>query len=236
MRLDKLIEENLQTSRKQMKRLFLMGKVQVDGEIIYQENKNVDSMLHTIKVDGQQLLTNEVYYLLNKPQGVVTANQDELSTVFDVLLPVDRRADLSAVGRLDRDTEGLLLLTSNGQLGYDLLQPKKKVTKVYEAIINATVTEEDVGAFARGITFHGGETCQPAKLEILSANALESQVRLTLCEGKFHQVKKMFLATGKKVTYLKRVSMGPLTIGELAVGEYRRLTKEELIQLKSYFR
>lgn len=236
MRLDKLIEENLQTSRKQMKRLFLMGKVQVDGEIIYQENKNVDSMLHTIKVDGQQLLTNEVYYLLNKPQGVVTANQDELSTVFDVLLPVDRRADLSAVGRLDRDTEGLLLLTSNGQLGYDLLQPKKKVTKVYEATINATVTEEDVGAFARGITFHGGETCQPAKLEILSANALESQVCLTLCEGKFHQVKKMFLATGKKVTYLKRVSMGPLTIGELAVGEYRTLTKEELIQLKSYFR
>ncbi|MGX7197531.1 16S rRNA pseudouridine(516) synthase [Enterococcus olivae] len=236
MRLDKLIERQLQTSRKQMKRLFLMGKVQVDGETVYQENKNVDSSIHTIQVDNQTLLTDDRYYLLNKPSGVVTANQDRLPTVFNQLRVEDRRVDLSAVGRLDRDTEGLLLLTSNGQLGYDLLQPKKKVTKVYEAIINAEVTAEDVTLFGEGITFHGGESCQPAKLEILSRKLEESYVRLTIREGKYHQVKKMFLATGKKVIYLRRVAMGPLTLGELPTGTYRPLTQEELLQLKPYFR
>lgn len=236
MRLDKLIETNLKTSRKQMKRLFLMGKVKVDGEVIYQENRNVDSTLHVIEVDKKRLSTNEVYYLLNKPQGVVTANQDQLSTVFDLLKPEDWREDLTAVGRLDRDTEGLLLLTSNGQLSYELLQPKKKVTKTYEVRVNEVVTEEDVERFAKGITFHGGITCQPAKLKILTSTSLESRVHLTIREGKFHQVKKMFLATGKKVIYLKRIAMGPLELQNLPVGTYRSLTLEELNQLKPYFR
>ena len=236
MRLDKLIETNLKTSRKQMKRLFLMGKVKVDGEVIYQENRNVDSTLHVIEVDKKSLSTNEVYYLLNKPQGVVTANQDQLSTVFDLLKPEDWREDLTAVGRLDRDTEGLLLLTSNGQLSYELLQPKKKVTKTYEVRVNEVVTEEDVERFAKGITFHGGITCQPAKLKILTSASLESRVHLTIREGKFHQVKKMFLATGKKVIYLKRIAMGPLELQNLPVGTYRSLTLEELNQLKPYFR
>lgn len=236
MRLDKLIETNLKTSRKQMKRLFLMGKVKVDGEVIYQENRNVDSTLHVIEVDGKRLSTNEVYYLLNKPQGVVTANQDQLPTVFDILKSEDWRADLTAVGRLDRDTEGLLLLTSNGQLSYELLQPKKKVTKTYEVRVNEVVTEEDVERFAKGITFHGGITCQPAKLKILTSTSLESRVHLTIREGKFHQVKKMFLATGKKVIYLKRIAMGPLELQNLPVGTYRSLTLEELNQLKPYFR
>lgn len=236
MRLDKLIETNLKTSRKQMKRLFLMGKVKVDGKVIYQENRNVDSTLHVIEVDKKSLSTNEVYYLLNKPQGVVTANQDQLSTVFDLLKPEDWREDLTAVGRLDRDTEGLLLLTSNGQLSYELLQPKKKVTKTYEVRVNEVVTEEDVERFAKGITFHGGITCQPAKLKILTSTSLESRVHLTIREGKFHQVKKMFLATGKKVIYLKRIAMGPLELQNLPVGTYRSLTLEELNQLKPYFR
>ena len=236
MRLDKLIETNLKTSRKQMKRLFLMGKVKVDGEVIYQENRNVDSTLHVIEVDKKSLSTNEVYYLLNKPQGVVTANQDQLPTVFDLLKPEDWREDLTAVGRLDRDTEGLLLLTSNGQLSYELLQPKKKVTKTYEVRVNEVVTEEDVERFAKGITFHGGITCQPAKLKILTSTSLESRVHLTIREGKFHQVKKMFLATGKKVIYLKRIAMGPLELQNLPVGTYRSLTLEELNQLKPYFR
>ena len=236
MRLDKLIETELKTSRKQMKRLFLMGKVRVDGEIVYQENRNVDSQLHEIMIDGQSYQTNERYYLLNKPQGVVTANQDELPTVFDILSEADKVTELSAVGRLDRDTEGLLLLTSNGQLGYDLLQPQKKVAKTYEVVVNEAVTLADVELFAQGITFHGGVTCQPAELEILSSNMQESHVRLTIHEGKFHQVKKMFLATGKKVIGLKRVQMGPLVLGDLPVGMYRELTLEELRQLKPYFR
>ena len=235
MRLDKLIEGELQTSRKQMKRLFLMGKVHVDGQTIYQENKNVDSTLHQIQVDGKILQTDEVYYLLNKPAGVVTANKDALPTVFDVLATKDQRADLTAVGRLDRDTEGLLLLTSNGQLGYDLLQPQKKVAKVYEALVNEEVTAADVALFASGIVFADGTVCQPAELEILAA-APTSHVRLTIREGKFHQVKKMFLAIGKKVIFLKRVAMGPLTLGSLATGDYRALTSAELQQLKPYFR
>lgn len=236
MRLDKLIETEWKTSRKQMKRLFLMGKVRVDGEIVYQENKNVDSLIHRIEVNGQVLQTTDTYYLLNKPQGVVTANRDKLPTVFDLLAPENQRDDLAAVGRLDRDTEGLLLLTSNGQLGYDLLQPKKKVNKVYEARINAEVTASDVQAFAQGITFHGGEQCQPAKLEILTSAPTESTVRLTIREGKFHQVKKMFLATGKKVIFLKRVAVGPLQLGSLPTGNYRALTQAELLSLKPYFR
>ena len=137
---------------------------------------------------------------------------------------------------MDRDTEGLLLLTSNGQLSYELLQPKKKVTKTYEVRVNEVVTEEDVERFAKGITFHGGITCQPAKLKILTSTSLESRVHLTIREGKFHQVKKMFLATGKKVIYLKRIAMGPLELQNLPVGTYRSLTLEELNQLKAYFR
>ena len=236
MRLDKLIETELKTSRKQMKRLFLMGKVRVDGEVVYQENRNVDSQLHDIVIDGQNYQTRERYYLLNKPKGVVTANQDALPTVFDVLVDVEHVAELTAVGRLDRDTEGLLLLTSNGQLGYDLLQPKKKVAKTYEVVVNEAVTLADVESFAQGITFHGGVTCQPAELEIITSSPQVSHVRLTLHEGKFHQVKKMFLATGKKVIGLKRVQMGPLTLGNLPVGGYRELTLAELQQLKPYFR
>ena len=236
MRLDKLIETELKTSRKQMKRLFLMGKVRVDGEVVYQENRNVDSQLHDIVIDGQSYQTSERYYLLNKPKGVVTANQDALPTVFDVLVDVEHVAELTAVGRLDRDTEGLLLLTSNGQLGYDLLQPKKKVAKTYEVVVNEAVTLADVESFAQGITFHGGVTCQPAELEIITSSPQVSHVRLTLHEGKFHQVKKMFLAIGKKVIGLKRVQMGPLMLGNLPVGGYRELTLAELQQLKPYFR
>ena len=151
MRLDKLIEQQLQTSRKEMKQLFRMRQVRVDGAVCLQKNKNVDSFLHEITVANQFLQTHDVYYLLNKPKGVVTANADqEHLTVFDLLHPADFRSDLVAAGRLDRDTKGLLLLTSNGQLVYDLLHPTKKVIKTYEARINAEVTQEDIVAFARG--------------------------------------------------------------------------------------
>lgn len=239
MRLDKLIEQEFQTTRKEMKGLFLRGKVRIDGEVTLQENKNVDSQCHQIEVAGQRLFTKEVYYLLNKSKGLVTANTDsEHPTVFDQLSLEDRRQELFAVGRLDRDTEGLLLLTSNGQLVYDLLHPTKKVFKTYEAQVNEEVTPEDVAAFAQGIVFLDGTVCKSAELERLSFDGLRrmSHVRLRIQEGKFHQVKKMFLARGKKVVALKRTEMGPLSLGELPVGAYRSLTPEELLQLKPYFR
>lgn len=239
MRLDKLIEQELKTSRKEMKRLFLRGKVKIDGEVSLQENKNVDSSLHQIEVENQRLYTQEVYYLLNKPKGVVTANRDrEYKTVFELLKPLDSPQELVAVGRLDRDTEGLLLLTTNGQLVYDLLHPTKEVFKIYEATINAEVTAADVAAFAKGIVFLDGTTCKRAQLEILSYDSVQknSQIRLQIQEGKFHQVKKMFLACGKKVVALKRVAMGPIELGDLPLGQYRLLTEKELNQLKPYFR
>ncbi len=238
MRLDKLIEFRLQTTRKEMKRLFLMKRVRVDGIVEMNPQRNVDSQLHQIVVDGQQLFTEHVYYLLNKPKGAVTAKQDaNCQTVLELIAEPDRRKELYPVGRLDRDTTGLLLLTDNGQLGYDLLQPKQKVQKTYRAIVNEEVIEEDVAAFAKGIVFHGGIVCQPAELEIISASPTASVVELTIQEGKFHQVKKMFLACGKKVTELERLTMGPLRLpSDLGQGTYRSLTQSELHQLKKYFR
>lgn len=239
MRLDKLIEEQRRTSRKEMKRLFLRKQVRVDGCVTMDESRNVDSQLHKIEVEGQSLQTNDVYYLLAKPQGVVTAKRDaEHATVFDLLKDAEQVEALTPVGRLDRDTEGLLLMTSNGQLVYDLLHPTKHVVKVYHATINELVTQEDIDAFSRGITFLDGTKCLPAVLEILAHDERNntSRVSLAIEEGKFHQVKKMFLACGKKVIALKRVSMGPLTLGTLEIGQYRALTTEELQQLKPYFR
>lgn len=238
MRLDKLVETRMQTNRKEMKRLFLMKRVLVDDKVELNPQRNVDSQLHRIVVNGEQLTTDHVYYLLNKPSGVVTAKQDvHCQTVLDLLASTDQRSGLYPVGRLDRDTTGLLLITDNGQLGYDLLQPKEKVAKTYRAVVNEVVTQADVAAFAKGIVFHGGVVCQPAELKILSSDSTASTVELTLHEGKFHQVKKMFLACGKKVIQLQRLTMGPLSLpAELAVGSYRSLTLDELKQLKKYFR
>lgn len=238
MRLDKLIEKELQTTRKEMKRLFTMKKVKIDGVIEFQENRNVDSLLHEIEVAGERLQTNEVYYLLNKPSGVVTAvNDSNRVTVIDLIASADQQPALYPVGRLDRDTTGLLLLTTNGQLGYELLLPDKKVEKTYQVTVNAQLVEEDIQAFASGIIFADGTKCQPARLTISYANSKESQALLTIQEGKFHQVKKMFLAQGKKVNALTRTSMGPLTLDQqLAPGAYRALTLTELRQLSDYFK
>lgn len=238
MRLDKLIEARLQTTRKAQKRLFLTGQVKVDGKIEHQENRNVDSQLHKIEVAGRQLFTDERYFLVFKSRGAVTANQDaKHKTVMDLLSAEDRSHGLYSVGRLDRDTEGLLLVTTNGQLGYELLQPTGKVSKVYEAWVKEPVSLADIRAFATGITFHGGVTCQPAVLQILETTPGPTKVRLRITEGKFHQVKKMFLARGIKVLTLRRVAMGPLTLPQdLLPGAYRTLTQAELTSLREYFR
>lgn len=237
MRLDKLIEEQLHTSRKAMKRLFQTGQILVDGKIEGKRERNVDSNLHEIIVQGKQLKTNEVYLLLHKPQGVVTANQDKQhQTVIDCLAPHDRHPDLYAVGRLDRDTQGLVLLTSNGQLGYALMHPEKKVMKRYEVTVNGPLTAADQTAFEQGIVFHDGTTCQPAGLTIQQSSSEQSQATVMLMEGKFHQIKKMFLVRGVKVIALKRTAIGPLTLtDDLPIGTYRRLYQEELESLVDYF-
>ena len=237
MRLEELIQSTENTSRKELKRILARGLISIDGQIERNGARNVDSQIHTITLNQQPLLTDERYYLLNKPKGVVSANQDQqYPTVFDCLRLEDRRADLKFVGRLDRQTEGLMLLTTNGQLAYDLLQPKQKVSKTYEVWLKEAAEYEDIARFKAGITFLDGTKCQPAELVLLDKNHLQ-HVQVTIHEGKYHQVKKMFLAVGKKVEELKRIAFGPLQLDEsLAPGEYRTLTLKELQLLKAYFR
>ncbi|SIO20936.1 16S rRNA pseudouridine516 synthase [Carnobacterium alterfunditum] len=239
MRLDKLLFETGFGSRRTVKRLIKSKQIKVNGQTIAVDNLNVDPDLQEVTVSGTRIhYQPHVYFMLHKPAGVVSAVSDASNqTVIDLIDPSQRVPGLFPVGRLDKDTEGLLLLTNNGQLGYQLLIPKKEVTKCYEAVVNERVTSEDRAAFAAGIVFDGGIKCKPAKLTILSHSATESRVLLEISEGKFHQVKKMFLSVGKKVVYLKRLSMGPLQLDEtLPIGSYRALHIDELTALKPYFK
>ena len=175
-----------------------------------------------------------VYYLLNKPKGVISATEDDKHrTVLDLLDENARQKEVFPVGRLDIDTHGLLLLTNNGALAHAMLSPKKHVAKVYRAKVDGIITEKDVEHFEAGIELKDF-TCQPAKLTILEVNEEQqtSLVEIIISEGKFHQVKRMVQACGKKVTDLERLSMGPLMLDErLELGTFRRLTKEELEKL-----
>ncbi|KAF6510537.1 Ribosomal small subunit pseudouridine synthase A [Geobacillus stearothermophilus] len=173
--------------------------------------------------------------MMNKPSGVVSATEDAVEeTVVDLLEEEDRAFSPFPVGRLDKDTEGLLLLTNDGQLAHQLLSPKKHVPKTYFAVVDGEVTEADVAAFQRGVVLDDGYETKPAKLVVLKSG-LRSDVEVTITEGKFHQVKRMFQAVGKRVVYLKRIQMGPLPLDpDLAVGEYRELTDEEVDMLKQY--
>lgn len=238
MRIDKLLEYEKFGSRKSVKRLIRSKQVRVDGEIVTCENQNVDAQLQKITV-GTTLVIHPThqYFMMNKPQGVVTAVCDKQhQTVIDLIAEHDYREKLYPVGRLDRDTEGLLLITDNGQLGYQLLLPHKKVTKRYQVVVNERLSQQDIQAFDEGIMFHGGERCKPAKLTIVTSSDAESLAYLDITEGKFHQVKKMFLSVGKKVTALKRLQMGPITLDQqLKSGEYRSLTRSELLSLLPYF-
>lgn len=239
MRLDKLLFETGFGSRRTVKRLLKSKQVQVNGQTIMVDSLNVDPQLQEVTVAGIPIdYQPHVYYMLHKPAGVVSAVSDAVNqTVIDLIEPSQRVPGLFPVGRLDKDTEGLLLLTNNGQLGYQLLIPKKEVTKCYEVVVNERVTDDDQLAFTAGIVFDGGVKCKPAQLTILSQSDTESRVLLEISEGKFHQVKKMFLSVGKKVIYLKRLSMGPLQLDKtLSLGSYRPLHAEELVALKPYFK
>lgn len=182
--------------------------------------------------DGQKLTYEEfVYYMMNKPQGVISATEDpKHKTVLDLLDDLARSKEVFPVGRLDIDTHGLLLLTNDGKLAHALLSPKRHVNKTYLAQVDGIMTQEDVETFAQGIPLKDF-TCQPAKLELVSIDREKNQslVRVTIAEGKFHQVKRMVAYCGKEVVNLKRLTMGTLTLDEnLKRGEWRRLTKEEL--------
>lgn len=235
-RLDKILGNMGYGSRKEVKASCKKGLVVVDGEVVKDSAMKVDPSTAVIEINGEVVNYRKyIYLLLNKPAGVVSAtfdNHDE--TVIDLLDPEYQVFEPFPVGRLDKDTVGFLLLTNDGDLNHKLIAPKNHVNKVYYAEINKPVDEKDVEAFRRGITIDDGYKCMPGELEILSSTEDGSEVLVTIQEGKFHQVKRMFEALDKSVVYLKRVKFGPMDLDEsLEEGEYRELTEEEIEILKN---
>lgn len=225
-RLDKIISATGKKSRREVREMVRQGRVLVDGKPAPAADMKVDPQTAVILLDGEPLGYEKfTYVMLHKPAGVLTATEDRRQeTVLDLLPPELRRRALSPVGRLDKDTEGLLLLTNDGQLTHRLLSPKSHVDKVYYARVDGALEPGDIAAFAAGMTLGDGLECLPAGLEILSP----TEALVTLREGKFHQVKRMLAARGKPVLYLKRLSMGRLRLDPaLAPGAWRMLTEEE---------
>lgn len=228
MRLDKCLVEMNYGSRTQVKEMIRGGRVKVDADVQTRPETKIDPMRQKIELDGMLVSYLQYeYYMLNKPAGVLSAANDKhCKTVVD-LITSKQRNDLFPVGRLDKDTEGLLLLTNDGVLAHKLLSPKKHINKTYYVEVDKDIPPQTAECFLQGVNL-GDFTSMPAWLEILD----EKRAKLTIQEGKFHQVKRMFAAMGVEVTYLKRLSMGNLLLdAQLAPGEYRKLTDEELQRL-----
>ncbi|MFD7525172.1 pseudouridine synthase [Paenibacillus chitinolyticus] len=239
-RLDKVLAHLGYGSRSDLKKAVKNGLIEVNGIRVKDSGMQVDPEQDEIKVSGEKIVYREfVYLLLNKPQGVVSATEDNRDrTVVDLLSEAYAPFDVFPVGRLDKDTEGLLLLTNDGKLAHNLLSPRKHVPKTYYAKVEGAVGESDKQAFEAGVELDDGYVTMPAQLRVLTcditADPPRSEIELTIQEGKFHQVKRMFQAVGKRVVYLKRISMGPLQLDPaLGLGEYRELTLEELELLQS---
>ena len=232
MRLDKFLVACAVGSRTEVKNFLKTGRVTVNGKKEKSAKLQINEETDEICFDGAKLDYEEfVYYMMNKPQGVISATEDpKHKTVLDLLDDYARVKEVFPVGRLDIDTHGLLLLTNDGKLAHSLLSPKRHVDKTYLAQVKGIMTDTDVETFAQGIPLKDF-TCQPAKLELVSIDTEKDQslIRVTIAEGKFHQVKRMVAYCGKEVVDLQRLTMGTLTLDEdLKRGEWRRLTKEEL--------
>ena len=232
MRLDKYLVACAVGSRTEVKNFLKTGRVTVNGKKAKSAKLQINEDTDEICFDGEKLDYEEfVYYMMNKPQGVISATEDtKHKTVLDLLDDYARAKEVFPVGRLDIDTHGLLLLTNDGKLAHALLSPKRHVDKTYLAQVNGIMTDEDIETFSKGIPLKDF-TCQPAKLELVSIDTEKDQslVRVTIAEGKFHQVKRMVAYCGKEVVDLQRLTMGTLTLDEdLKRGEWRRLSKEEL--------
>ena len=237
MRLEHLLMKHLVLSRREMKKLIKNEAVLIDGVPATHVSNNVDATLQVITINGTRIHDDsQKYYMLNKPQGVISATTDkEHTTVIDLFVK-ENVEGLYPLGRLDGDTEGLLLVTNNGPLGYRMLNPDQHIEKEYYVEVNGALDEDAVETFKRGVTFHGGYQCKPSALTIIESSDHFSRATVTISEGKFHQVKKMFLCVGVKVTYLKRIRFGEFVLDEaLAPGEYRELNEAELQLVKTYF-
>ena len=231
-RLDKILSGTGRWSRREVKDLVKAGRVTADGAVVARPEDKFDREAVELRVDGEAVDGERYYYLmLHKPGGVLSATEDpKQPTVLDLLPPHLRRVGLFPVGRLDKDTEGLLLLTNDGPLGHRLLAPKKHVDKVYFVRVEGRLDQEDRRAFRTGMVLGDGLRCLPAELEVLEP---PDTGLVTLREGKYHQVKRMLASRGKPVIYLKRLSMGPLRLDpELAPGAWRPLTQGERQELE----
>ncbi|MCD2257142.1 pseudouridine synthase [Agrilactobacillus fermenti] len=238
MRLDKYLADLQIGTRKEVKQLLKQKRVKVNGSIVKDAKFQVEATQDEVTFDEIPLVYQvNFYYEMNKPAGVLSATHDKVDdTVIDLLQPNDFRADLFPIGRLDKNTTGLLVISNDGQLAHRLLSPKHHVAKIYEAEVQGDVSAQDIAIFAEGIELEDFTT-QPAQLEILkketSADQVVSLVRVTIAEGKFHQIKRMFKAVDKLVLTLKRVQMGGLVLDDqLEPGTYRALTVDEIAMLE----
>ena len=229
-RLDKFLCDSGVGTRSQVKVILKAGRVQVDGKVEKDNSRKVDPATQTITLDGEVLGgARRVVVMLNKPEGFVTATEDKNDRTVMELLPAEmKHLDLKPVGRLDKATEGLLLFTNDGDLLHRLISPKKEVPKVYYARHEGQAGEEDVKAFAEGLTLRDGLECLPAKLEPLGPG----ESLITVCEGKYHQVRRMMASRNMTVLYLERRKEGSLELGDLPRGQVRELTLEEISTLE----
>lgn len=238
MRLDKYLSEMGIGTRSELKKEIKSGNVAVDGLIVKDPGTSV-SAGSSVVFKGRPVVFEEfVYYMLNKPSGVISASEDSRETTVVDLITERKRKDLFPVGRLDRDTVGLLIITNDGEMAHRLLSPKHHVDKLYYAKVDGDVNEEDVRSFAEGLRIDDDLTCLPAELKITgreeTGSGMVTDIEVVIREGKFHQIKRMFRAVGKEVLYLKRLSMGPVKLDpELEEGSFRRLTDEEISSLKA---
>lgn len=233
-RLEKILSNFGYGTRREIKQILKDGLIKVDGETVRDGSLHVDPNTSVIEIDGEVLNYKEfIYIMLNKPEGVISATFDNRHKTVVDLMPLEYgHFELFPVGRLDIDTEGLLIMTNDGQLAHDLLSPKKHVNKRYYVLVSGAVTKEDAELFKEGVELDDGYKSMPAHLHILRSD-LHSEIEVDICEGKFHQVKRMFKAVGKEVKYLRRIKMGGLSLDEnLKPGECRELTEEELLLLK----
>lgn len=235
IRLDKYLADMGVGSRSQVKQLLKKGVVQVNGTIQKYPDSKIDLKQDIIKINGKTIIYQAYeYYMLNKPSGCVTATEDNYcKTVMDYIKTKDtvRKQDLFPVGRLDKDTEGLLLITNDGALAHNLLSPRKHVGKTYFVMIDDPITEEDIAMLETGVSIGDDKPTLPAGITIMN-HSDRRQLKIRITEGRFHQVKRMFEAVGKSVVYLKRLSMGSLHLDDsLHPGEYRKLMDEEIHKL-----
>ncbi|MCT4783918.1 MULTISPECIES: pseudouridine synthase [Exiguobacterium] len=236
MRIDKLLANMGYGSRKDVKILLKQGVVRIDDQVVKDAKRQVKLETERVTVYGDVVEYRPfVYLMMNKPEGVVSATEDQVeTTVIELIDPSYAHYELFPVGRLDKDTTGLLLLTNDGAFNHALMSPRKHVDKVYVAEVDGEMTVEEVRRFAEGVELEDGYTTKPARLEVISRNGRRSTIRLTLSEGKYHQVKRMVAAVGKHVERLERIQIGTLELDPtLERGAYRELTTEELDRLLS---